>query len=202
VLAAIALAGFMPSAVLASAPESFGVIRFRPQWTSSDCIGEPRTPLCAVETSFACWLRSDAQMCRMIGLDVAWETDPNPRTGSLGSEAIFYTVEKQVEIQQSDLKTFDKAIADRVQPGDVAIRIMVFYCGGSDICRATRHGSRTGLIRDCPPTRCVFGGYPTRRDHLHPRRTIRVARQTAQNWIVVQAPEHGFQFPDSFWNSK
>lgn len=188
------------SALGASNSDDFRILRYRPQWTSSDCIGEPRTPLCAVETSYACWLRLDSQMCRMIGRDIDWEINREPRSGSRGSRAIFYRIRNRVEIERSDFDTLGKATAERVEPGDIAVRMLVFHCAGSLTCTGTRAGSPTGLMRDCPPTHCVFGGYPTLRDHLHQRPTIFVARQTAQNWIVIDAPEGGFQFPDSFWN--
>lgn len=34
--------------------------------SSSHCIGDPRTPLCAVETLLACFQRGRAELCRMV----------------------------------------------------------------------------------------------------------------------------------------
>lgn len=33
---------------------------------TSDCIGDPRTPLCAVETFVACWGRHDITLCKRV----------------------------------------------------------------------------------------------------------------------------------------
>jgi hypothetical protein len=40
-----------------------------PDTTSSKCVGDPKTPLCAVETIRACFIRYDDHLCR-IGMDV------------------------------------------------------------------------------------------------------------------------------------
>jgi len=34
---------------------------------TSDCIGDPKTPLCAVETLIACFARQDRALCRRVG---------------------------------------------------------------------------------------------------------------------------------------
>ena len=36
---------------------------------TSQCIGDPRTPLCAVETLIACFTRHDMSLCRRVGVD-------------------------------------------------------------------------------------------------------------------------------------
>jgi hypothetical protein len=41
-----------------------------PDTTSSKCVGDPKTPLCAVETIRACFIRRDDNLCRVgMGLD-------------------------------------------------------------------------------------------------------------------------------------
>lgn len=37
--------------------------------STSDCIGRPVTPLCAVETRMACFLRRDDRLCEVVGND-------------------------------------------------------------------------------------------------------------------------------------
>ena len=36
---------------------------------TSTCIGDPKTPLCAVETLIACGARRDLRLCRIAGVD-------------------------------------------------------------------------------------------------------------------------------------
>lgn len=38
---------------------------------ASDCIGDPATPACAVETLLACRIRGEAPLCAAVGLDLA-----------------------------------------------------------------------------------------------------------------------------------
>jgi len=52
------------------------VMQFDPAKTSSQCVGDPKTPLCAIETMMACWERGDHHLCR-IGLNL----DHEPRYG-------------------------------------------------------------------------------------------------------------------------
>ena len=37
--------------------------------TSNECVGDPRTPLCALETWSACILWSEPSLCEKVGLD-------------------------------------------------------------------------------------------------------------------------------------
>ena len=34
---------------------------------TSRCIGNPKTPLCAVETFIACWVRRNRPLCEIVG---------------------------------------------------------------------------------------------------------------------------------------
>ncbi len=58
------------SATLAGGIEAQGELRFvSPTDATSNCIGNPITPLCAVETFIACTLRIEPSLCRRIGID-------------------------------------------------------------------------------------------------------------------------------------
>ena len=43
--------------------------RVTPDGATSGCIGDPRTPLCAVETFLACTIRRDLELCRSVGVE-------------------------------------------------------------------------------------------------------------------------------------
>ena len=43
--------------------------RITPTTADSACIGDPITPLCAVETWVACFTRADLSLCRAVGQD-------------------------------------------------------------------------------------------------------------------------------------
>lgn len=46
-----------------------GILSISQTEASSDCIGDPRTPLCALETFLACGTRGDLALCRMVGVE-------------------------------------------------------------------------------------------------------------------------------------
>jgi hypothetical protein len=75
----IARAGFLAAALAACAgpgalagygdrfdPDQVSVVG--PTGSTSNCIGDPRTPECALETLFACVVRRDPELCRRVGV--------------------------------------------------------------------------------------------------------------------------------------
>ena len=62
----IVLAAGLPAAQ-AGGGEEPTIRRITPTEADSDCIGDPRTPLCAVETRMACFIRKDVSLCRQVG---------------------------------------------------------------------------------------------------------------------------------------
>jgi len=58
------------SQVIAGGNGTPGELRFvSPTGATSDCIGDPRTPLCALETFLACTARLDAALCHRVGVE-------------------------------------------------------------------------------------------------------------------------------------
>jgi len=58
------------SQATAGGNESLGELRFvSPTGATSDCIGDPRTPLCALETFLACTARLEPALCLRVGVD-------------------------------------------------------------------------------------------------------------------------------------
>lgn len=58
------------SATLAGGIEALGELRFiSPTDATSNCIDNPITPLCAVETFIACAVRIEPSLCRSIGIE-------------------------------------------------------------------------------------------------------------------------------------
>lgn len=63
------------AAVFPASSEEWATLTFDPATSSSRCIGNPMTPLCAVETHKACFLWNDAdeivdeKVCTVMGID-------------------------------------------------------------------------------------------------------------------------------------
>ena len=82
--------------------------------SSSKCIGNPVTPVCAVETFMACWLRPGPDLCRIAGVE---------RDRAFDGSSAYRIVRQEVLTGQSpDLPfRFDKS--DLIA-GDVRIDIL------------------------------------------------------------------------------
>ncbi len=91
---------------------------------TSDCISNPKTPLCAVETFLACGVRQDMSLCRKVGVDDFGFDD------SIG--AIEYVVTSQHTIREED-------IPDRLRntewfrPGYEEIHILERLCSKMEV---------------------------------------------------------------------
>ncbi len=55
--------------------------------STSKCIGDPKTPLCAVETRIACFMRDNDELCR-----IAMDLDRNPGFGGFRTAGTVYRV--------------------------------------------------------------------------------------------------------------
>ncbi|MBI4968517.1 MAG: hypothetical protein HZC25_10410 [Rhodospirillales bacterium] len=87
--------------------------------STSDCIGDPKTPLCAVETVMACMLRRDMNLCRRAGVDevaLAPPLDPND------TYQMPYRVLRQRLYRKQDIPK-DLRDVDWLKPGYVEVVI-------------------------------------------------------------------------------
>jgi hypothetical protein len=105
--------------VSAQQPEIRGIFQTS---ATSRCIGNPRTPLCAVETLIACWVRRDRHFCEMVGSPDLSSGDA--ATAILGAE---YFVRKTFTIRAEDIPDRLKD-ADWYQPGMVEIKLKIRDC--------------------------------------------------------------------------
>ncbi|MGQ0664772.1 MAG: hypothetical protein ACT4P2_14570 [Pseudomonadota bacterium] len=48
-------------------PDTWRVMHWADEASTSKCVGKPSTPLCAVETFLACFVRKDDRLCRIGG---------------------------------------------------------------------------------------------------------------------------------------
>lgn len=116
-LAALALAG---AAYADTAPEFSFVDRAD---ASSRCIGDPATPVCAVETLLACRVRGEARLCATVGLDLALleAAAEGLRDGGAGPDPMTVMAARAVEYH------FEPAL--EVGPGRARISVAVRFHG-------------------------------------------------------------------------
>ena len=86
---------------------------------TSDCIGDPKTPLCAVETFLACSARKQIELCETVRAPGLGYADENSST-----ENLEYVVVAVHEISESEV-TEELKTADWHRPGFVVVTVSV-----------------------------------------------------------------------------
>lgn len=92
--------------------------------TDSRCIGNPKTPLCAIETYIACFLRREPDYCDIVGAGVR----PLPQVGKALHQHEEYRIvyaRRPSTLDPLDPTTEGTA---RWQPGDVLVGFMRRAC--------------------------------------------------------------------------
>lgn len=98
-----------------------------PTEATSTCIGDPRTPECALDTLFACVVRRDADLCRRVGVMSFNEPCFDPRILD-----IRYKIEQVRPLAENDLPLYLKK---RKQKGDIYVDILydALLCRSHDL---------------------------------------------------------------------
>jgi len=93
-----------------------------PATTDSQCIGDPKTPECAIDTYIACYVRNDGRLCAAVGLTVEFTRGPSRgrfsryqisssrRLTAAGSPPILYGV-GQMTWQPGDIEVVTRRIS-------------------------------------------------------------------------------------------
>jgi hypothetical protein len=89
---------------------------------TSDCIGDPRTPLCAVETFIACWTRREPVLCNRVG-----QPRGSFEGAALPAPAAEYYLVKLFTIQSKDIPAHLKD-AYWYRPGMVNVELKKRGC--------------------------------------------------------------------------
>jgi hypothetical protein len=114
VFALTALLAVVAGNVSAQLPEIRSIFQTS---ATSRCIGKPKTPLCAVETFIASWVRRDRPLCEMVGKpDLSFGDAANAVSGAE------YFVRKTFTIRAEDIPAY------WYQPGMVDIELEIRDC--------------------------------------------------------------------------
>ena len=132
----LAVVGLLLLGCMASAPprDTGRQIRRVTQTTAtSDCIGDPRTPLCALDTLVACTARRDHSLCnRALWRDmrVLWPA------GTARGTAEYVVAESKV-MTKSDIDSEIVTLAGPHVPGDIRFVLLERYCSATlPICKS------------------------------------------------------------------
>lgn len=108
------------------------IMTTRDETSTSKCIGRMITPLCAVETKIACFLRGDTRLCDMVGGHLSGAP------GNAPPWSMRYLISRAVIIDDRHFPwppSTDKgqpAGVPSVRAGDVRIDVRQMYCFSGD----------------------------------------------------------------------
>ena len=160
--------------------------------TSSACIGDPATPLCAVLTQHACRKWGDAALCRAVGYR-------GPVGGGFAGYGMLWMVVWD-EIGRSVLAAdnippwAEKETADqrRWLEGDLVLDTRVLLCRPTDACYAeSRKDPARTLGEGCPLTDCGW----------EDKTTTYILRPSGDLWQVIDVHVPGL-VEGRHWNRK
>jgi hypothetical protein len=148
--------------------------------STSDCIGDPKTPLCAVETMSACGLRIILTLCDVVESkpDFLNRNTPITKDSYIGISAYWYETIGQRELTNADVAQFAERYGDGPwQTGDVAVTHRWTVCRPEDACiTESRNDPSRAYGEGCPANIC--------RRESGPRTTI--VRRKGERWIIVR----------------
>ncbi len=118
---------------------------------SSECIGDPRTPLCALDTWEACFVWRQPSLCKLVGLDgKEFRGGEGEGEGEDASWVYTYQPYDMLEIEDRHLADIENRLVrlppDQTwfRPGYVDLRFAVCYDVGPDECAT--HGVGVAII--------------------------------------------------------
>ncbi len=168
------------------------ILRPAGQPGTSACIGDPRTPTCAVETYEACLLRADPALCRAVGRDHAIDrasgVEPPPRTA-----IFFYRLFGQRIVYADDIPAGRGEGPHAWREADIALLTEWHGCGPKEKS-LTAAGAASKSATACPPAQCSILRPAGR---VSGEKTV-VVRRSGDRWIVVDAT-YDQVLPDAIW---
>jgi hypothetical protein len=128
------------------------VMAFDEARTTSQCVGKPATPMCAIETMFACWNRGDHHLCR-IGLNL--DHEPNYGGGAPHPDDVYlYRVVKRQILTKKTLPWKPEDVLERPglkapEAGDMRVDIWMVRCNkeiSPAACENDKYASTSAFI--------------------------------------------------------
>lgn len=123
--------------------------------STSKCIGDPKTPLCAVETLMACRMGCLRSFCEAVGREFRGCDDTWPYTANKTKIKI-YTVETPVHLTADNIPWWAREPERHAwEKGDVLIRVRWQGCEPEFECLSeSRRDPNRHKGEGCPPTQC------------------------------------------------
>ncbi len=165
--------------------------------STSDCIGDPKTPLCVAETVEACFIRMIKGLCETVGADFSAYEKENATPVTPDSYAGLYVFHyKQLAsrvLTATDIP--DWATTTDHGPwavGDTALLLSWEACIPEDDCiTESRDDPKRAYGEGCAPKDCSQEGSPA----------TYITRGGGDRWKIVRRYMN-FEFHGDLWNRK
>jgi len=130
-----ACAGHDPDLPPPDSRGSWRIIGLTDEASTSDCIGKPISPICAIETNIACLLRHDLELCRIGEVTPTFKEVPisQPR----GNHKLH--IWSANRLREETIPLYHKqSCLDPLAGGDIAVELSWLRCPGfrADDCRS------------------------------------------------------------------
>jgi hypothetical protein len=127
-------------------PDFWRYITLDDATTTSKCIGDPRTPLCAVETMNACFVRRDDHLCMLVRDEPPFEhIGPIPEARRL--DEFRYRVISARRVGREDIPREFRSGDLAWHVGDVKILVEEEYCSPQTSQCGFFHGGGPYIVR-------------------------------------------------------
>jgi hypothetical protein len=110
-------------------PDSWHRLTHWDETSTSKCLGKPTTPLCALDTLLACFLRRTWEICHVAFRSMEADDDFLRGRTSLGGY-LEYRVDEARPLRKADIPYHDRDFRKDVHRGDLLIRFQRAWCSG------------------------------------------------------------------------
>ncbi len=146
--------------------------------STSDCTGDPKTPLCAVETRNACGLRIVLTLCDVVEAKPGFQHGNTPITKDsyVGISAYWDMFIGQQTLADSDVAPFTKRFGSGPwQAGDVAVTQQWTVCRPEAPCITESWNDPARAYGEGCPAKICRRGSPQ----------MAITRRKGDRWIIV-----------------
>lgn len=190
---ALLLVALIGAPVASAVAGELRVLDYTNAGSTSRCIGNPVTPLCAVETLEACRIRGEWKYCERVGYDYSVFEGRVPDAYSRLWYSRYELIAQRILLEKDISLQAGRPGGKKWKPGDIALLVRWQGCPPDDECvKRTRRDPTRSYGEGCRGfERCGWG--------VNPRTYI--LRQRGDRWYLIAAYFDPV-LPESFWKRK
>lgn len=173
----------------------FRILGWTAETSTSECIGDPRSALCAAETYKSCVLWGRPELCDIVRNPYPMERVFLPDNYRRLSQTLYQLLDQR-PLAGGDIPPPQAKGPHAWKAGDIAMLMQWHTCDPRDQCVIeSREDPARKYGEGCPPLYCV--GFRSKPGPPNTPETF-ILRQVGDRWIVVDRT-YGVVLPASFW---